>query len=92
MLALLQGYGPQPRCTGEEIALHMMEWHVQEIFETEADEPDDEWFKGIPVHKEDEHVDMWFAIAVQASCCPCLRLAGMRQIGLCWCLLHASYS
>ena len=68
----------------------MMEEHVQEIFDDEALKPDNEWFEGVPVHKEDEDVDMWFTLAVQASCCSCQRLTGMLQIGLCWCLLHTT--
>ena len=69
----------------------MMEEHVQIILDAEASEPDNEWFEGLPVHKDDEDVDTWFSIAVQASCCPCLRLAGMLQVVLlCWWLRHAA--
>ena len=69
----------------------MIEQHVQEIMETEVFEPDNEWFKSVTVHKEDADVDMWFALAVQASCCPCLRFAGVLQVGgMCCGLLHAT--
>ena len=80
MLAWLQGWGPRPKCTGEEIALHMMEEHVQDIYNTEASEPDNEWFESVPVHKDDEDVDTWFGMAVQASCCPCLRLVSCCRL------------
>ena len=31
---------------------------MQEIFKTEALEPDNDWFESVPIHKEDEDVDM----------------------------------
>ncbi len=68
----------------------MVEQYVQEIMDVEAFMEGNPYFDSLPVHKEDEDVDTWFGMAVQASCYPCLHIAGMLQMLLCWCLLHAT--
>ena len=60
----------------------MVEQDVQAIMDEEAHLEGNPYFDCLPVHKQDKVIDLWFGIAVQASCHPYLPSSGKLQMFL----------